>query len=72
MQQTPAAELPVAGNFVGRRFSGKLGPGRIRPMYQPAGVKTSLDLPIPDRMNAWVLGDPNQLLLGEKPVPVPA
>ena len=41
-------------------------------MYQPAGVKTSPELPIPDRMKAWVLGDPDQLLLREKPVPVPA
>jgi L-iditol 2-dehydrogenase len=41
-------------------------------MSQPAGVKTSPDFPIPDRMKAWVLGDPDQLLLSEKPVPVPA
>ena len=41
-------------------------------MYQPSGVKTSPALPIPDRMKAWVLGDPDQLLLLEKPVPVPA
>ena len=41
-------------------------------MYQPPGVKTSPDLPIPDGMNAWVLGDPDQLLLREKPVPVPS
>jgi threonine dehydrogenase-like Zn-dependent dehydrogenase len=41
-------------------------------MYHPAGVKTSLALPIPDRMKAWVLGDPDQLLLLEKPVPFPA
>src|SRR5437667_1564854 len=40
-------------------------------MYQPPGVKTSPALPIPDRMKAWVLGDPDQLLLLEKPVPVP-
>ena len=40
-------------------------------MYQPPGVKTSPDFPIPDRMRAWVLGDPDQLLLREKPVPVP-
>src|SRR5437588_1713779 len=40
-------------------------------MYQPDGVTTSPDLPIPDRMKAWVLGDPDQLLLLEKPVPVP-
>lgn len=41
-------------------------------MYQPDGVKTSPELPIPDRMKAWVLGDPDQLFLREKPVPVPA
>jgi L-iditol 2-dehydrogenase len=41
-------------------------------MSLPAGVKTSPDFPIPDRMKAWVLGDPDQLLLHEKPVPVPA
>jgi threonine dehydrogenase-like Zn-dependent dehydrogenase len=41
-------------------------------MYQPPGVKTSPALPIPDRMKAWVLGDPDQLLLLEKPVPIPS
>jgi threonine dehydrogenase-like Zn-dependent dehydrogenase len=41
-------------------------------MYQPPSVKTSPDLPIPDRMRAWVLGDPDQLELREKPVPVPS
>jgi threonine dehydrogenase-like Zn-dependent dehydrogenase len=41
-------------------------------MYRPAGVSTSPDLPIPDRMKAWVLGDPDQLSLREKPTPVPA
>jgi threonine dehydrogenase-like Zn-dependent dehydrogenase len=41
-------------------------------MYRPPGVKTSPDLPIPDQMKAWVLGDPDQLLLREKPTPVPA
>jgi threonine dehydrogenase-like Zn-dependent dehydrogenase len=41
-------------------------------MYRPAGVKTSPDLPIPDRMKAWVLSDPDQLLLRDKPVPIPA
>src|SRR3954447_25192327 len=41
-------------------------------MYQPPGVKTSPDLPIPDRMRAWVLDDPDQLLLKEKPVPIPS
>src|SRR5260221_1571494 len=40
-------------------------------MYAPAGVKRSRDSPIPDTMKAWVLGDPGQLSLREKPVPVP-
>ncbi|MBR1229404.1 MULTISPECIES: zinc-binding dehydrogenase [unclassified Bradyrhizobium] len=40
-------------------------------MYQPAGVKTSPDLPIPNQMKAWVLDDPDHLSLREKPVPVP-
>jgi len=35
------------------------------------GVKTSEEFPIPDTMKAWVLGDPDQLLLKDKPVPVP-
>ena len=34
-------------------------------------VKTSKDFPIPDTMKAWVLGDPGQLTLKDKPVPVP-
>src|SRR6195952_704443 len=41
------------------------------PMYNPANVTTSPDHPIPDRMKAWILGDPDQLHLSEKPVPVP-
>jgi L-iditol 2-dehydrogenase len=41
-------------------------------MYSPAGVKTSPDLPIPDQMKAWVLGEPDELFLREKPMPVPA
>lgn len=40
-------------------------------MYQHDKVKTSPDFPIPDTMRAWVLGDPDQLTLGTKPVPVP-
>src|SRR5919197_741239 len=40
-------------------------------MYAPAGVKTSKDFPVPDTMRAWVLGDPGQLSLVQKPVPVP-
>ena len=39
-------------------------------MYKPDHVKTSPDLPIPETMRAWVLGDPDQLTLTTKPVPV--
>src|SRR3954451_23862387 len=40
-------------------------------MYAPPGVKTAKDMPVPDTMRAWVLGDPGELKLTEKPVPVP-
>ena len=40
-------------------------------MYAPPGVKTSQDMPVPDTMKAWVLGDPGELKLTDKPVPVP-
>src|SRR4030081_2785770 len=40
-------------------------------MYAPAGVKTHTDYPVPDAMKAWVLGDPGELALKNKPVPVP-
>jgi len=40
-------------------------------MYAPAGVKTAANFPIPERMRAWVLGNPGELKLIEKPVPVP-
>jgi threonine dehydrogenase-like Zn-dependent dehydrogenase len=40
-------------------------------MYAPAGVKTDRNWPIPDKMKAWVLGNPGELNLTEKPVPVP-
>src|ERR1700754_956870 len=40
-------------------------------MYKPDNVKTSPDFPVPDTMRAWVLGDPDQLTLTTKPVPVP-
>ena len=40
-------------------------------MYAGTCVKTSPDFPIPDTMKAWVLGDPGELKLTEKPVPVP-
>jgi 2-desacetyl-2-hydroxyethyl bacteriochlorophyllide A dehydrogenase len=41
-------------------------------MYNPPNVTTSPDFPVSDRMKAWVLGDPDQLHLSDKPVPVPA
>ncbi len=41
-------------------------------MYHPPNVATSPDFPVPDRMKAWVLGDPDELHLRDKPVPVPA
>jgi threonine dehydrogenase-like Zn-dependent dehydrogenase len=40
-------------------------------MYAPSGVKTSPDMPVPDSMKAWVLGNPGELKLVDKPVPVP-
>jgi 2-desacetyl-2-hydroxyethyl bacteriochlorophyllide A dehydrogenase len=40
-------------------------------MYAPAGVKTNPNLPVPERMRAWVLGNPGQLQFTHKPVPVP-
>src|SRR5471030_2747362 len=40
-------------------------------MYAPSGVKTSPNFPVPAQMKAWVLGDPDQLLLRDKPTPVP-
>ena len=40
-------------------------------MYDHPGVKTSSDYPVPDTMRAWVLGDPDELTLASKPVPVP-
>lgn len=35
------------------------------------GVTISSNMPVPSRMRAWVLGDPEELSLTEKPVPVP-
>ncbi len=40
-------------------------------MAMPENVKTDQDYPIPATMKAWVLGDPGQLTLDDKPVPVP-
>jgi L-iditol 2-dehydrogenase len=40
-------------------------------MYKPSGVKTSPQFPVPSHMKAWVLGGPDELLLRDKPTPVP-
>src|SRR6201987_1362086 len=40
-------------------------------MYNPAGVKTPPELPVPEQMKAWVLGGPDELFLRDKPTPVP-
>jgi L-iditol 2-dehydrogenase len=40
-------------------------------MPQPDNVKTHPDYPVPETMKAWVLGDPGQLSLVDKPVPMP-
>jgi L-iditol 2-dehydrogenase len=47
----------------------KASEGKI--MYAGPGVKTSKDFPIPDTMKAWILGNPGELELAQKPVPVP-
>jgi L-iditol 2-dehydrogenase len=40
-------------------------------MYAPEGVKLSPKIPVPETMRAWVLGDPGELKLVDKPVPAP-
>lgn len=41
-------------------------------MAMPSNVKTDQNYPVPATMKAWVLGDPGQLTLEDKPVPAPA
>jgi L-iditol 2-dehydrogenase len=40
-------------------------------MYAHPGVKTDPSHPVPVSMKAWVLGDPGEIKLVDKPVPVP-
>src|SRR5258705_7676450 len=40
-------------------------------MYDPARVKTLSEFPVPAQMRAWVLGNPDELLLRDKPTPTP-
>jgi threonine dehydrogenase-like Zn-dependent dehydrogenase len=49
---------------------GRNGDQKETSMYQGPGVKTSPDFPVPDKMKAWVLGNPGELKLSEKAVPV--
>ena len=38
-------------------------------MYGGPGVNTDKNFPIPESMKAWVLGNPGELKLTQKPVP---
>ncbi|MDZ5698305.1 zinc-dependent alcohol dehydrogenase [Chelativorans sp. M5D2P16] len=40
-------------------------------MAMPQDVKTHPDFPVPETMKAWVLGEPGELDLVDKPVPAP-
>src|SRR6476620_11167747 len=40
-------------------------------MYDPGGVKTLPEFLVQEQMTAWVLGDPDELLLRDEPTPVP-
>ena len=40
-------------------------------MSHQAKVKTGAAYPLPEHMRAWVLGDPGQLGLVDKPIPMP-
>lgn len=40
-------------------------------MAMPSNVKTDASYPVPETMKAWVLGDPGELNLADKPVPAP-
>lgn len=36
------------------------------------GITVSDNMPVPDTMKAWVIGDPDELVKVEKPVPMPS
>ncbi len=40
-------------------------------MHMPENESAKSSLPVPERMKAWILGNPGELTLAEKPVPVP-
>jgi L-iditol 2-dehydrogenase len=71
-----ACPHPAAGTVLATMqpafHSGAISIGaKARAMPLPSTVATSPDYPVPDTMQAWVLGDPGQLTRQEKPVPVP-
>ena len=71
MQQTAAAVPLIPGNFISSRIP--LSFVARGPPHVPTRWRQNFpELPIPDRMKAWVLGNPDQLSLRDKPVPVPA
>jgi len=67
LQRKPIASLAGAISLqrVGQEAEGNLT------MYSPAGVKTSPEFPVPEQMKAWVLGGRDELLLRDKPTPIP-
>lgn len=48
-----------------------MGNKAVGQISQWEGVTTSPAMPVPQTMKAWVLGDPEELSLSEKPVPMP-
>src|ERR1700688_3485045 len=58
----------MTSSRISARVLGTQGPA---PMCAPAGGKTLSEFPVPGLMKAWVLGDPDELLLRDKPTPVP-
>ena len=40
-------------------------------VHPPPGIRTSPEMPVPAEMKAWILGGPDELTLGRKPVPMP-
>src|SRR4051794_36353237 len=67
----PSARSPPNSARTDRSPPRASRPNKDTTMYAPPGVKTTNDMPVPDTMRAWVLGDPGELKLTEKPVPVP-
>src|SRR6201981_4088084 len=70
MQEIPIADAPRRVRNIFRIEKASEIQGHAA-MYNPAGVKTSPELPVPEQMKAWVLGGPDELFLRDKPTPVP-